>query len=172
MRRRLKRAALWVWQKVPFPRAVRWAMLWILNTKYLVGVTAVVLNDAGDVLLLRHTYRLEWAWGLPAGWLRGREDPVAAVGRELEEESGLRARVLYPLAVQPVGDRPQLDVIYLCRPAGGTFRPSAEVAACGWFSPEDLPPLPPDQVDTIRRAVAVRAMEAGVASEGGAGPPP
>ena len=53
MRRRLKRAALWVWQKVPFPRAVRWAMLWILNTKYLVGVTAVVLNEAVE---LANTY--------------------------------------------------------------------------------------------------------------------
>ena len=161
MRARLQRAALWVWQKAPFPEPVRWAMLWVMNTKYLAGVIAVVLNDAGQVLLLRHTYRPDRAWGLPAGWLRGREDPAQALRRELAEESGLSAEVLYSLCINPGTRRPQLDIVYVCRPAGGVFRPSSEVDACGWFPLDRLPDVPEEQRELIRRAAAGRAVSGG-----------
>jgi 8-oxo-dGTP diphosphatase len=131
-------------------------MLWVMNQKYLAGVIAVVLNDAGEVLLLRHTYRRERAWGLPAGWLRGREDPILAVRRELAEESGLSAQVLYPLRIDPGARRPQLDIVYVCRPDGGTFRPSPEVDACGWFPLDRLPDVPDEQREYVRQALAGR----------------
>jgi ADP-ribose pyrophosphatase YjhB (NUDIX family) len=52
------------------------------------GVSVIVTNLAGDVLLLRHSYGPE-VWALPGGGLKPGEDPVAAARREVREELGI-----------------------------------------------------------------------------------
>ncbi len=155
----LERLLLRLW-KLPLPETLRRAALWSGNTKYLAGVIAVVVNERGEVLLLRHTYKRRYAWGLPAGWLHGTEDPVEAVRRELAEECGLQAQVLRPLRIDSARDWPQLDIVYLCAPAGGTFRPSPEVSDYGWFGPLEMPEVSPQQRDTIRLASEYREPQA------------
>lgn len=53
--------------------------------------TAVVLNDAGDhvLLLWRHRFITDnWGWEVPAGWVEPGEDPERAIRREILEETG------------------------------------------------------------------------------------
>ena len=52
------------------------------------GVSVVVTNLSGDVLLLRHSYGPK-VWALPGGWLKRGEDPEACARREVMEELGL-----------------------------------------------------------------------------------
>ncbi|MEM7781159.1 MAG: NUDIX domain-containing protein [Pseudomonadota bacterium] len=52
------------------------------------GVSAVVTNLSGDVLLVRHSYGAD-VWSLPGGGLGNGEDPEAGLRRELTEELGL-----------------------------------------------------------------------------------
>jgi len=52
------------------------------------GVSVVVTNLGGDVLLLRHSYGPK-VWGLPGGGLNPGEDPLAAARREVREELGI-----------------------------------------------------------------------------------
>ena len=65
--------------------------------KFLVGVLAVIFDDRGRVLLLKHTYRPDYPWGLPGGWLRAGEGAAEGIERELLEETGFVVRAIRPL---------------------------------------------------------------------------
>ena len=52
-----------------------------------VGVRALVVDDAGRVCLVRHTYRD--GWFLPGGGVKVGESLVDAMSRELAEETGI-----------------------------------------------------------------------------------
>jgi ADP-ribose pyrophosphatase YjhB (NUDIX family) len=52
------------------------------------GVSVIVTNLAGDVLLLRHSYGPA-VWSLPGGGLARGEDPLEAARREVREELGV-----------------------------------------------------------------------------------
>ncbi len=156
MRRRIKGLLYWLWKVLPFPDAVQYAILWLGNTKFLVGVVAVVFDDEGRVLLLKHTYRNRYPWGLPGGWVGSRERLEEALARELAEETGLDVAVGEVFLVRNDRRRPHLDVCYLCRHLGGTFRPDAEIAAMRFCALDELPPdLHPNQRPIIARAHAL-----------------
>ena len=52
------------------------------------GVSVIVTNLSGDVLLLKHSYGPA-VWSLPGGGLERAEDPLAAARREVREELGV-----------------------------------------------------------------------------------
>jgi ADP-ribose pyrophosphatase YjhB (NUDIX family) len=52
------------------------------------GVSVVITNLGGDVLLLKHSYGPD-VWSLPGGGLGRGEDPEAAARREVREELGI-----------------------------------------------------------------------------------
>ena len=61
------------------------------------GVSIIVTNLSGDVLLLKHSYGAP-VWGLPGGGLGRGEDPAEAARREVREELGVELA-----RVEPVG---------------------------------------------------------------------
>ncbi len=126
-----------VWQHIP--GRVQGLIEWWLLPKFLVGAMAVVLDADGRVLLFRHTYRSDYPWGIPGGWLRVGEDPIDGVEREIYEESGFRIRALHPLVVGGDKSLRRLDLIFLCVLEGGTFRASAEVSDAAFFALDELP---------------------------------
>ncbi len=66
------------------------------------GVSVVITNLAGDVLLLKHSYGPN-VWALPGGGLGNGEDPAAAALREVQEELGLKlARVELVAVIEEV----------------------------------------------------------------------
>jgi ADP-ribose pyrophosphatase YjhB (NUDIX family) len=52
------------------------------------GVSAIVLDDAGRILLVQNSYRD--GWHLPGGGVKRRETAIDAIRRELAEEIGLK----------------------------------------------------------------------------------
>lgn len=52
------------------------------------GVSVIITNLGGDVLLLKHSYGPD-VWSLPGGGLGRGEDPAAAALREVREELGI-----------------------------------------------------------------------------------
>ncbi len=73
----------------PFTRPIFFAVSRMTRGMTL-GVRAVVTDQAGRVLLVKHTYLPGW-W-LPGGGVDRSETTHAAVVRELLEEAGLVAR--------------------------------------------------------------------------------
>src|SRR5690348_6071379 len=78
------------WQTLP-ARIRRW-FIRTTNTRFTATTGAIIFNDAGEVLLLKHFFRAGSGWGLPGGFLKAGEQPLEALRRELNEEIGLEIR--------------------------------------------------------------------------------
>ena len=110
------------------------------------GVTAVVRNDRGEVLLARRADLGQWA--LVSGILEPGEQPAAGVLREVEEETGvvvelecLNAVWTLPEITYPNGDRAQyLDLCFTARHVRGEARVNDDESTdVGWFALDALP---------------------------------
>jgi 8-oxo-dGTP pyrophosphatase MutT (NUDIX family) len=130
---------------------------------WLPGVTAVVVDDARRILLVRRSDNGRWT--LVTGCLDPGEQPAVGAAREVEEETGVEVEVEGILRVQatgpvvyPNGDRVQfLDVAFRCRPlTTDAFVNDDESTDVGWFAPDDLPPLTDRE-----RACVDAALDAG-----------
>jgi len=60
------------------------------------GVSVIVTNLTGDVLLLKHSYGPD-VWGLPGGGLGRGEEPMEAARREVREELGMELARIEPI---------------------------------------------------------------------------
>ncbi|MYZ09650.1 NUDIX domain-containing protein [Streptomyces sp. SID2999] len=120
--------------------SVQWRVLWLANAKFMVGVTGVVRNDAGQVLLLKHRMWPERRpWGLPTGFAkRGEEFPLTVV-REVKEETGLDVQP-GRLVRLTSGYRLRVEVAYEALHTGGTLKiDDFEILEARWFDPDELP---------------------------------
>jgi 8-oxo-dGTP pyrophosphatase MutT (NUDIX family) len=115
---------------------------------WLPGVTAIVFDDDGRVLLQRRTDTRRWSviGGIPDPG----EQPAACAVREVQEETGVRCvpeRVVVVQALEPVtyenGDVCQyMDITFRCRAVGGEARVNDdESLEVGWFEVDALPEL-------------------------------
>lgn len=113
---------------------------------WLSGVSAVIVDDDGRVLLTHRADTKEWA--VVSGVLEPGEEPAVAALREITEETGVRAEIIRltsvdvtPMITYPNGDQTQyLDVCFLARYVDG--EPHAaddENLAVEWFAPQDFP---------------------------------
>ena len=134
---------------------------------WLPGVSAVVLDDDGRVLLGRRADNGRWA--VVSGILEPGEEPGVAAVREVLEETGVVAEVVALTAVSvsevvryPNGDVAQyLDVCFWCRATGGTAAVGDdESLEVGWFPPDALPAdLLPSSVERLRRSLDYAAAQ-------------
>jgi len=117
----------------------RWRVLWLRNATFLVGVTGVITNDAGEVLLLRHRFWRAGTWGLPSGLVERHETLEAAFAREVLEETGLV--IDEPCLVRVVsGFRLRFEVHFAAPIAGGEMAlDRREILEARFFAPDALP---------------------------------
>jgi 8-oxo-dGTP diphosphatase len=133
-----------IWKRLPVP--VRERVLLLTQATYTLGVSGVVLDEAGRVLLLRNRFRYSRSWQLPGGFVARGETLEGALAREVREEAGLEVRVESQIVARVA--RPQhLDVCFICRVIGGQLRlDSSEILEGGFFDLTDLPAeMPVDQ---------------------------
>ncbi|GAA3647320.1 NUDIX domain-containing protein [Nonomuraea antimicrobica] len=121
--------------------SVQWRLLYLTQAKFMVGVTGIVRDREGNVLLLRHRF---WPpgrqWGLPSGGAKRGETFEQTVVREVREETGLEVRV-EELVRLGSGFRLRIEVAYAAAYAGGgTLRLNPmEILDARWCAPDDLP---------------------------------
>lgn len=106
------------------------------------GVRAVVLNEQGEVFLIRHTYVP--GWHFPGGGVEVGETAELSLERELVEEAGLVATerpILHGLFFNRGVSRRDHVAVYVLR----RFRiesikqPDREIAEAGFFALDRLP---------------------------------
>lgn len=71
--------------------------------------TVVAVREGKVLLIWRHRFITDaWGWEVPAGWSEPNEDPETAICREIEEETGWRARTVTLMiayhAISGIGD--------------------------------------------------------------------
>ena len=123
------------------------------HARFTVTAGAIVFNDAGQVLLLKHRFRAGSGWGLPGGFLEAGEQPLDALRRELREEIGMEIKDVEVFATRSFRKPQQVEVLFLCR-ANGSARPqNMEIERAEWFSLKSMPDgLPRDQRVLVERA--------------------
>jgi ADP-ribose pyrophosphatase YjhB (NUDIX family) len=137
------------------PARVRRMGVWLTQSRFTVTAGAVVLDEAGRVLLLQHVFRRGSGWGIPGGFVERGEQPEAAIRRELREETGIEIEEARLVAARMLKRPRQLELLYVALACDGA-RPravSAEIRCAEWFACDALPPaLPKDQRRLISRA--------------------
>jgi 8-oxo-dGTP pyrophosphatase MutT (NUDIX family) len=118
-------------------------LYWRFARGLTVGVRGLVIDGAGRVFLVKHSYVA--GWHLPGGGVEPGETLTTALARELREEGNIE-----------LGDAPELFAIYFNRRISrrdhvalyvvrsfhqsAPPQPNREIVAHGFFSPDALPP--------------------------------
>jgi 8-oxo-dGTP diphosphatase len=149
--RRINRA-ISVGRKPPAPPADRRAF----PQHPRVGVGGIVIRGADVLLIRRGQPPLKGRWSIPGGLVEVGETLNAALAREIEEETGLRVRVLRMLGVferiihaRRARGKVQYHYVlidFLCEPRAprrgsgrrDTLQPSTDVVDARWVSRDDL----------------------------------
>ncbi|MDT7777576.1 MAG: 8-oxo-dGTP diphosphatase [Acidobacteriota bacterium] len=125
------------------PRFVRRAGVWLTQSRFAVTAGAVISDERGRVLLLRHVLRKGSGWGIPGGFLKAGEQPEEAIRRELREETGLELDDVELISVRTLQHVRQIEIIFRgsmrAAAAVGPLEKSFEIDRAEWFARDALP---------------------------------
>jgi len=111
-------------------------------------VKCIVGDGAGRVLFVRHTYGDRVSWEVPGGGRPRREDPEAAIRREMREELGIELVDMRPAGEVEVAGSHKRSLLhcFTATTGGAPIRlAAAEIAQARWAPPAAPPqPLSPD----------------------------
>lgn len=149
----LKRLLGFLWRKAP--KVVRRWGVRLTQPRFQVTAGAVVTDEEGRVLLLKHVFRPGSGWGIPGGFLEKGEQPHEAVRRELREETGLELETAKVAFIRALPRSSRVEIIYRCRARSARVKLDGyEIKSGDWFRPDELPQgLSADQRMLIRRAL-------------------
>jgi ADP-ribose pyrophosphatase YjhB (NUDIX family) len=136
---------------------------WRIFKPITLGVRAIVINEANEVLLVKHTY--EDYWFLPGGGVKKSETFEKAIKRELIEETGYEADIIELFGVYNStleGKRDNI-VVFICRNGNFIKSPdsldsldspkSPEIETYKFFSIDNLDKLPENTSRGTRKRI-------------------
>ena len=148
----MKHILYWLWRILPLTKSMRSCLMWLINAKFVVGTSILIQNDAGEILLFKHSYRKGIPWGFPGGYMIRGENPDQAIQRELMEESGFEIKNLKLIEVIQSKEMARMEMLFSgVLEDDRLFVPSKEVAEARFFSPDQLPELIPEHQAIIDR---------------------
>jgi len=141
-------------------KPLQWRFLWLMHSKFICGVTGVVRDDEGNVLLLRHKL---WPpgrqWGFPTGYANRGERHEDTIVREVREETGLTVKAGRLLKVRS-GFLYRIEVYYEAVLVGGIdglALDQKEVLEARLFRLDNLPDGMPEAHRELAAGLATRS---------------
>ena len=124
------------------------------HPRFAVTAGAVITDNRGRVLLLKHRFRPGTGWGMPGGFMQEGEQPEETLRRELREEVGLEVEELELLITRAFKVPRQVEIVFTARAIGDINELNFEIQKAAWLFPNELPQeLPKDQAQIIKRAL-------------------
>jgi 8-oxo-dGTP diphosphatase len=130
----------------------------------LIGVGAIIIENARVVLVKRGHPPLQDQWSIPGGVLEVGELVREAAVREAREETGLVVEAIdllgvYDRVLHDADKRVQYHYVlidFLCRRVAGGLAAASDAAEVRWFTREELPAmkLAEDTMDVIGKGFA------------------
>jgi 8-oxo-dGTP diphosphatase len=122
-------------------KPLQWRFLWLMHGKFICGITGIIHDDDGRVLLLRHRlWPQSRPWGFPTGYANKGERHEDTIIREVREETGLTVKPGRLLKVNS-GFKYRIEVYYEATLVGGLdglTLDDREILEAKLFNPEDL----------------------------------
>jgi len=139
------------------PLWARRAGVWLTQVRFTVTAAAVVTDDAGRVLLLKHVFRGGSGWGIPGGFIEAGEQPEEAARRELREEAGIELEDLRLVHARALRRPRQVELLFVARGANPAraHAASGEISRAEWFATDALP----DELSAGQRRLIERVLE-------------
>ncbi|WP_144096388.1 NUDIX domain-containing protein [Croceicoccus sediminis] len=121
----------------------RW---WRWRKPRLRGCAIVARNHAGEVLMVRHSYRKRDEWHVPTGGVRDGEDAEVAARRELAEEVGVTVATITLVHVEEIDlhGATNLVSVFAATFSGTPVPDDREIAEIAFFAADDLPATTPE----------------------------
>jgi 8-oxo-dGTP diphosphatase len=123
--------------------------------------SALVVDGEGRLLLARRAIEpFRGFWDTPGGFVEEGEHPLAALRRELLEETGLVVEPgeFHGVWMDSYGGAPDaqstLNLYWEARVVSGVMQAADDVAELRWFAPIDLPPSEELAFTTLAQALA------------------
>jgi mutator protein MutT len=141
-----------IWRRVP--RILKRWTVRLSHPRFAVTAGAVITDNRGRVLLLKHRFRPGTGWGIPGGFMQEGEQAEEALRRELREEVGLEVEKVELFTTRAFKVPRQVEIVFLARAIGDTNELNFEIQKAAWFSLDELPKeLSRDQAQLIKRAL-------------------
>jgi 8-oxo-dGTP diphosphatase len=141
-----------IWRGAP-RRLRRWTMR-LTHPRFAVTAGAIITDQRGRVLLLKHRFRPGSGWGIPGGFINVGEQPEEALRRELREEAGLELAEVKLFTTRSFRKPKQIEIVFRCQAVGETGELNYEIEEAVWCAPTELPEeLSKQQVYLIKRAL-------------------
>lgn len=118
-----------------------------------IGVFSAVFDDEGRILCVKRAYGPQ-NWTTPGGRMDSGESPIAALEREVLEETGYVVRAGRLVGVYAATFKDDLVLSIEAKIIGReTWEPNTEIAEVGFFAQDALPqPMHPFTATRIRDA--------------------
>jgi len=108
-----------------------------------VPAAGVILPGPRGILMVKRRFEpMAGAWCLPAGFMEYGETPEHCAVRELEEETGVAARISRLFGVYAGVDDPRVRtvlILYLAERIGGRLKPGDDAIEARYFNATEMP---------------------------------
>lgn len=116
---------------------IQWYAIWIFHSKFNIGLSVIIPNTEGKLLLGKHVFSSQTSWRLIGGYINKNENIFDAAKREAKEELGIdvnpirvlriRSGFSYRIEITLVTEPVPADIVVKLEPK--------ELDEIGWFEP-------------------------------------
>ena len=141
----------------------------VLSKRILVAVGAIIEDNKGRILLVKHKKERggywQERWICPGGELEYGEEIKEGIKREVKEETNLEVELMTPLVpferIVKTNTKTTLHVIYIdyvARLLGGELRVDSDVGEASWIEKENIPNIWQELHPDTQRLLEIAGM--------------